>query len=153
MTWFELLLFVHVLAAMLWIGGAVAGTVIGQRIRRSDDAAAMGRFCSAFADVAGPLFGGSSMLVLASGVWMVALEGGPEFSDLWVTIGFVGWLASTVLGATAVGMTWMRIGQRLQGGASLADVQPLLARAVPLTWLDVAIRTTVVLVMVWRPMA
>ena len=151
MTLFQLLLFVHILAAMVWLGGALVGTLIGMLLRASGDAPAMGRFCTAFATVAGPAFGGSGLLVLLTGIGMVASEDYLEFSEPWISIGFAGWFVSMVLGATLVGGTWAKVGRQLTDGADLATVKPLADKAVLWTWVDLALRTVIVFVMVWRP--
>ena len=151
-TLFHALLFVHIIAAAIWIGGALVGMLIGIFLAKQGDADVMSRFCTAFATIAGPVFGGSAMVVLGTGIWMVADSPSIEFSELWVTLGFVGWLVATVMGATVVGMTWTRVGKLLrEPGATIEGVQSTLTKAVRLTWIDLTIRIAVVLVMVWRP--
>ncbi len=151
MTLFQVLLFVHLVAAMIWIGGALVGTLIGTFLSRQGDASAMSKFCMAFATIAGPAFGGSALVVLGTGIWMVA-DSAIEFSALWISLGFAGWIASTVMGATIVGMTWTKVGKLLmEPGATIEGVQPVLTKAVRLTWVDLAVRIGVVLIMVWQP--
>jgi uncharacterized membrane protein len=152
MTLFQLLLFAHLVGVVIWLGGALVGTMLGMSLYKQGDATTMGRFCSAFATIAGPMFGGSALLVLGTGIWMTAMDGAPSFSDLWVSLGFAGWILSTVLGATVVGMTWMRIGQTLQAdGAQMSDADALYAKAMRVTWFDIVLRTAIVLLMVWQP--
>jgi hypothetical protein len=151
MTLFQVLLFVHILASMIWIGGALVGALIGKFIAGQGDASAMSKFCIAFATIAGPAFGGSSLLVVGTGVWMV-IDHDLGFGTLWVTIGLTGWLVSMLMGATIVGMTWTKVGKLLaEPGATIEATQGLITKAQRLTWIDLAIRIGVVLVMVWRP--
>lgn len=84
MTLFEILLVIYLLAVAVWYGGALTGMLLGLQVRRGGEARAFGRFCMSFAEVAGPLFGAAALLVLGTGIWMVALEGGPHFTDPWV---------------------------------------------------------------------
>ncbi len=152
MSLFEFLFFVYLIAAMTWYGGALTGVLLGGQIRRSGDVRAFARFCAAFAQVAGPLFGGAALIVLVTGAWMVALDGGPAFSDPWVMIVLGGWLVAMVLGATAVGLSWTKVAKTLEEpGATLEETQSLITRAVAFSWVDLAIRTAVVFVMVWQP--
>lgn len=152
MSLLEILLFVHILGVVIWLGGAAVGTMLGTFIWRHDDAPAMSRFCIAFASVAGPAFGGSSLIVLITGIWMTALDGSPEFSDLWVVLGLAGWLISTIIGAGIAGTAWTKLGRQLQDdGATLGALTPLYRKAVRVTWFDVALRVALVLLMVWRP--
>ncbi len=152
MSLFEVLLFVYLVAAMVWFGGAFTGVLLGGQIRRGGDTSSFSRYCAAFAQVAGPLFGGSALLVIVTGVWMVALDGGPTFSDLWVMLVLGGWIVAAILGATAVGLSWTKVAIALsEPGATIEGAQGLIDRAVRFSWLDLAIRTAVVLVMVWQP--
>ncbi|MCW2961282.1 MAG: hypothetical protein JWM25_1003 [Thermoleophilia bacterium] len=152
MTTFQLLLFLHILATIIWTGGAFVGMLLGLRLRDSGEASVMARFCEAFAQIAGPLFGGSALLVLATGIGMVAMDGAPEFTDLWVSIAMPGWLLTTVLGATVVGMSWSRLGVDLaKPDASLAALGPRISAAVRWTSIDLVLRTALILLMVWRP--
>ncbi len=151
MTLFEILLVVHILAAMIWIGGALVGMLIGMFIAKGDDANAMSKFCTAFASIAGPAFGGSSLVVVGTGIWMVA-DSAIEFSALWVSLSFAGWLVSMLMGATIVGMSWTKVGKVLrEPGATIEGTRPLISRAVRLTWIDLIIRVAVVALMVTRP--
>lgn len=152
MSLFEFLFFVYLIAAMIWYGGALTGVLLGGQIRRSGDVQAFARFCAAFAQVAGPLFGGTALVVLVTGAWMVALDGGPAFSDVWVMLVLGGWLVAMILGATAVGLSWTKVANALaEPGATLDGVRDLVSRAVAFSWLDLAIRTAVIFVMVWQP--
>ena len=151
MSWFDVLLVVHLLAVMVWVGGAFTGMLLGMRISGQGDVDAMARFCTAFAAVAGPLFGGASLLVLGTGIWMVA-DSPIEFSAQWISLGFLGWIVSTVLGATVVGRSWYGIGERLaEPRARLSVELAALARARRWTLLDLAVRVATIVVMVWQP--
>lgn len=152
MSLFEILLFVHLIALAIWYGGALTGALLGGQIRRSGEVQPFAQYCAAFAQVAGPLFGGSALILIASGVWLVLLDGGPSFSDTWVVIVLVGWVVAMILGATAVGLSWTKVALALsEPGATLDGAQPLITRALRFSWLDLAIRTVVILLMVWQP--
>ena len=98
MTLYEALLFVHVLAAMVWVGGSIMLGFISARVEGTGDAEFRARFSRA-AEVVGPVFGGSALLVLAAGVWMVVESEGIELSQTWVWLGLAGFVLSGVLGA------------------------------------------------------
>jgi uncharacterized membrane protein len=44
MTWYEFLLFVHITAAVIWLGGAFTLQMYGAVVRRGGDAEEMARF-------------------------------------------------------------------------------------------------------------
>lgn len=153
MTLFQVLLLIHILAVVVWLGGAFVALLIGGSLRRSGNTPAMAAYCAALAHLGGPVFGGSSLITLVTGIWMVG-EGYPDWSMLWVNLGFGLWLVSTVMGAAFVGRSWHAVGIALaEPGASIDSQQPMIGRAVVLSWIDLAIRTLVVVVMVWRPVA
>jgi uncharacterized membrane protein len=151
MTFYQLLLVLHLLAAMVWVGGGLAGMVVGGSIYRSGDMSALSRFCRSFASVAAPLFGGSALLVLATGIWMVA-RSSVDFGAMWISIGFTGWLVSMGMGATIVGRSWFKLGLALEEpGANAETARQPFFYARLWTIVDLAVRVGVVAVMVTRP--
>jgi hypothetical protein len=44
MTWYELLLFIHISATVVWVGAGFAQLLIGQRYNRDGDSIAIQRF-------------------------------------------------------------------------------------------------------------
>ena len=144
------LLIVHILAAAIWIGGGVVALLLGSRLAQGDDPAPLARYCRDLGKLGGPVFGGSGGIVLLSGGWLTSAAGF-EFSQTWVIVGLVGWLASTILGAGPVSKTWVKVGQQLDAGESLEATRPLIARAQMISWIDVGIRTAVVVLMVVKP--
>lgn len=152
MSLFDTLLFIYLIAVMTWYGGALTGVLLGGQIRRSGEVQAFAQYCAAFAQVAGPLFGGAALAVIVTGIWMVALDGGPAFSDPWVIVVLGGWIVAAILGATAVGLSWTKVAIALSAPeATIEGAQRLIDRAVRFSWVDLAIRTAVVFVMVWQP--
>ena len=92
------LLFLHVLAAMLWVGGtAVLGAFALRILRgRREDA---GRFIASLRFV-GPLVLAPSLVVLlVTGVWQVADLEAWDFGQTWVQIGLALLIAVFLVGA------------------------------------------------------
>lgn len=162
MTLETVLLLVLVVAAATWFGGSVACTVLGARLAAAREPAALGRFAKEYVQVAPGLFGGSGFLALVAGIWLVAVSDGLGWSG-WVIAALVLWLCSLVLAATAVGLSWTRLAVALGHHVGAPDqaartpavdsagVAGLVRRALRLSWLDVAIRVVVVLLVVLRP--
>jgi hypothetical protein len=76
-TWLH---FVHVLGACIWLGGGLMLVVIGIRLRRTGDPAAIADFGSAVrygARVLGPAW----IVVLGTGVWMVLISAEWKFTE------------------------------------------------------------------------
>ena len=81
----EVLKFVHVAAAIVWVGGAVTLEIMGLRAGRRADTAGMVAF-GKDAEVIGRVYGAATALVLAMGIWMVVDSPAIEFSDAWISI-------------------------------------------------------------------
>ncbi len=98
----EVLLFVHVTAVAVWIGAGVTQLIVSP---------AMGRFGGATAAnwmrqtvrLGRVLFSPAAVLVLISGVWMVARESVYEYEQTFVVIGFVAVALGAFLGIRIYG--------------------------------------------------
>jgi len=115
MTLFEVLLFVHIVAVSVWLGGSIMLAFVSGRVQGTGDAAFRARFAKA-AGVVGPVIGVSAILVLASGVWMVLDSDTIEISQLWVWLGLALFLLSAIVGAAYLGPASNRIVGALEGG-------------------------------------
>ena len=94
---YDWLLFVHVLAAMVWLGGATLTAALAVRALRSDDDGEIARFVGSLR-VVGPLvLAPPPALLLGAGIWMV-LESW-RFGDGWVALGVSLFAAAFLAGA------------------------------------------------------
>lgn len=79
----DFLALVHILAAVIWVGGSIAlGLIAARAVRRAED-----QGMRAMADslqTLGNLFGVSSAVVLGFGIWAVVHAPWASFSDLWI---------------------------------------------------------------------
>lgn len=94
---YELLLTVHVLAAVIWVGGGIAMHILGQRVLKRGDSEEIYKFSNEINTVALRLYAPTALVLLIAGVLLVN-EAGYEFSQLWITLAFVGWGISFILG-------------------------------------------------------
>ena len=97
MSLYEFLLFVHVLAVVLWVGGGTTLHVLGRRVKRAGDPERRLAFARDATWVGNRLYAPLAVVLVIGGVLLV-VEGGYEFSELWITLGFTGWTISLVLG-------------------------------------------------------
>jgi uncharacterized membrane protein len=95
-TLYEWLVFLHVLAAMVWVGGLAALTAFAINALRSGDHNAVARFVGSLRVVGPFVLGPSSALVLACGVWMVVDDAAWTFGQIWI------WLALALLAAAVL---------------------------------------------------
>jgi uncharacterized membrane protein len=94
---YELLLTIHVLAAVIWVGGGLAMHILGRRALRRGDPQEIFEFSKEINTVAPRLYAPTALVLLIAGVLLVN-EAGYEFSQLWITLAFIGWAFSFVVG-------------------------------------------------------
>jgi len=71
MTWYELWLFLHITAAMVWIGGAVAVQVFGILTKRAADPAKTVFFARNVSFTVTRVFLPAAVVVLLAGIGLV----------------------------------------------------------------------------------
>jgi uncharacterized membrane protein len=97
MTLYEVLLTLHIFAAIIWLGAGFVFSILLLLARRAN---AHEREASYHADIdrlATLLFIPASLATLIFGV-LTAIEGDWDFGQAWVLIGLGGWLASFLIG-------------------------------------------------------
>ncbi len=151
MTLYELLLFVHVLAAAAWVGGVVFFGFVLEVALRLDDRSLLLRLI-AYDDRLAPIYYiPAIVLLLAAGVGLV-LDGPWSFGDGWVIAGI-----ALLLGAFALGILFfLPTAKRLRAAVDTAgvespEVRERLASYRVLTWIDAAILVAAVFVMTVKP--
>lgn len=106
MDLYLLLKLVHILGAILWVGGATIMAILALILdRRGDEAALLGAMDS-FGLLGNRVFLPLSLLVIATGLVMAWL-GGWGFAA-WTVLAFVTVVCTAVLGATVLGPTLER---------------------------------------------
>jgi uncharacterized membrane protein len=96
---YDWLLFLHIVAAMIWVGGAVLLGALATRVLRSGEPAAVARFLGSLR-VIGPLvLAPATVAVLVLGVWLVLESSAWSFGQLWVQLALVLFAAAFLIGA------------------------------------------------------
>jgi uncharacterized membrane protein len=115
MTLYEVLLFFHILAMAVWVGGTIMLAFISGKVERSRDVQLRARFAEN-AGVAGVVIGVSALIVLGSGIGMVLDSPAIELSQTWVWVALVLFGVSAVIGATYFGPATGKIVAALDAG-------------------------------------
>lgn len=148
---YKVLLFVHVLAVILWVGAGAMFQIISERLVKSGDVSRMKEFIKTGSLVPSAYFGVLTAAVLGSGIWMV-IESGYTWEDSFVVGGIAGILASGAIGGAVIGRTSEAL-------AAAADAQTLdeagfragVAKLRTFGRLDLAIMAVVVYLMTVKP--
>jgi uncharacterized membrane protein len=85
-TLYDWLMFGHVLAAMVWLGGWAMLAILAALALRDKDLAGLGRFAATIRFVGPRLLAPATVLVPALGVWLVLDSQQWHFGQLWVVL-------------------------------------------------------------------
>jgi|SRR5919201_472156 uncharacterized membrane protein len=140
------LLLIHILSAMVWIGGGVVLLVIGIRVRSDPDAKALAQFARLLPYVGLRVLMPAVLLVLLTGVWMVLTSAAWRISQLWVLLALGLFAVAFLIGAIYLS----RIGLQLARTAGADGTAPRQAVSVLDRWLaGYAAVLVVLLAAVW----
>ena len=101
MTWYEFLLFVHISAAVIWLGGAFTFQMYGFVVRRGGDPEEMARFAGRAGSLAERMFVPASLVVILAGIGLM-IEGNWDWGQLWVVFALVTFAASFATGLLVI---------------------------------------------------
>ncbi len=132
MTWYEFWLFLHITAAMVWIGGAVAIQVFGVLTKNAADPAKSAFFARSVSFTVTRVFLPAALVVIVAGVGLTK-NGHWDWGEPFIVSGLVLW---ALVSLVAFGYLGRAIGR---AGAQLAAEGPSPAlglRMRNLTWLS-----------------
>jgi uncharacterized membrane protein len=96
---YDWLLFVHIVAAMLWVGGLVALNVLAAQVLRSADGDSLVRFTRSLGRIGPTVLAPAVVALLAFGIWMVADSAAWDFGQGWVQLALGLFAAAFIVGA------------------------------------------------------
>jgi len=86
MILYDLVLFGHILAAMVWLGGGLMLVFVARRARASDDPHTIGEFARSLSYLGPRVLAPAVIGVLVSGVALVLESAAWDFAQAWVLI-------------------------------------------------------------------
>jgi uncharacterized membrane protein len=98
-TLYDWLLFLHVLAAMIWLGGGVVLAVTAARILRDPEPGAVARFTESLRAVGPLVLAPATIAVLGLGIGLVVDTDAWDFGQLWVQLGLGLFAGAFLIGA------------------------------------------------------
>lgn len=149
--YYNTLKFLHVLAAITWVGGAIYAQALATKVMREGDAAHLARLAGDLGDLGKRLNLPAAVSVLVFGVWLVAISAW-NFTDAWILIGLGGIAATIVTGAFFLGPEAERLG-KLAPERDPADpeIQRRIRRIFAISRIDLVVLVLVVADMVFKP--
>jgi uncharacterized membrane protein len=134
MTLYELLLFIHIAATVVWVGAGLFGIVLALGYDKDGDDAATERLLKDNERLALRLFVPASLVVVLMGIALVIESDAWSFDQLWLVIGLVGFAVTFCTGLFVLKPVGDRIARQMEldGGMTpqtLVEVQKLLVKA------------------------
>jgi uncharacterized membrane protein len=152
LTWYEFLLFVHIAAAVIWVGGATIIQVYALRIMRASDPMRIADFGHDVEWVANRTLLPSSALAFVSGLWLVIDSDFWGFGEDWIVIGLILFAITFLAGALYFGPETGRLGKLAESEGPTSPVfQVRLQRQLALTRADLMVLFLIIFDMATKP--
>jgi uncharacterized membrane protein len=147
---YDLLKYIHILAAIVWVGGAFIIQMLAIQASRSKDPTDLPRLGRDVGIVGGRVFPIASVILLVAGAYLVTQRW--SFGQAWVTISLVLWLASLLSGALYLGPRSTKVGELFaaEGPTSVAG-RALMAQIFLISRLELVSFAVIVFLMVFKP--
>jgi uncharacterized membrane protein len=148
---YELLVFLHVACAIVWLGAGLLMSVLELKASRSGDPAAMGRIGGDNEWLAPRLFIPASLLTLLFGILLVA-DGPWTIGTLWVDLGLAGFALTFATGIGVLKPTSEKLKATIErDGPGTPEAARLGHRLALVSRLDAVVLFAVVAVMASKP--
>lgn len=149
--WYALFKAVHVIGAVIWVGGGLTITILAMRAERSrapDEVAAIAKQA---AFVGERVFAPVGLIVFLMGIAMVInLHWG--WGTTWIVIGIAGYVITFLTGVLVLGPQSKRVGELIDTkGTEAAETQAAVQRILLIARVDIAVLLLVVADMVLKP--
>ena len=149
---FDALKYLHILAAMIWVGTSIYLQVTATRLSRAGDPERLATFAKDSEFTGTRLIMPSTIALLLLGIALVAYSPVYAFTQLWILLAFAGFAATFVTGAFVIGPTSGRIGGLLEReGPASPEAQALIRRIFVVSRVDLVVLLLVVADMVFKP--
>jgi uncharacterized membrane protein len=147
---YHLVLYVHVICAVIWVGGAVYAQMLALRVSRSDDPSELPRLGRNIEYIGSRVFMPAAVLLFIAGAIMTLQAW--SFGQLWVAVAVGLWILSAAAGAIYLGPRAKRVAALFdaEGPESVAGRQ-LLGRLFLVSRLELVSFAVIIGLMVFKP--
>ena len=149
--WYSAFKAIHVLAAIIWIGGGTLLTILGLAAERKNDPAELANVARQAATVGEKLFAPAGLVVVAMGIAMM-LNTDWGWGKAWIDIALVGYAITFIVGIGVLSPLAKKIvALTEEKGATHPDTTAVIQRILLIARVDVAMLFLVVVDMVVKP--
>ncbi len=149
-TTYEWFLSVHILAAVVWVGGGVTLQVLAIRASRANEGPRLATLATEIEWIGTRIFMPSSLLLVVFGFLLVS-EGNWDYEP-WIVFGIAVWIGSFLLGSGFLGPESRRLSVAIrEQGIDSPEARGRLQRLFLLSRIELAFLLLVVLDMALKP--
>jgi uncharacterized membrane protein len=147
---YELLLFVHVVCAVIWVGGALYAQILAVRAARSDDPVELPRLARHVEFIGSRVFMPAAIMLFVAGAAMTVQAW--SFGRAWIAISVGLWVLSALAGAVYLAPRAKRVAALFDDeGPTSAAGRALLDRMFLVSRLELASFAVIIALMVFKP--
>ena len=150
MSWYELLLTIHIAAVGLWLGSGITIATLGSRALAVDPPS-FGPLALQAGWWAGRAHPGAAVVILIAGILMV-IDADLSFGDAWISIAIGGWIVLMALSGGVIGRASTQLMEGIQErGGYTADLRPVASRLLLSSRVESVLLVLVIADMVAKP--
>ena len=150
MSAYSVLLFIHIVCAVIWVGGAFALQLLAFLVSRTGDQLELARLMRYFELIGSRVFVPVATLLFIAGAVMTLQAW--SFGKTWIAVSVALWILSAVAGAVYLGPRAKRVGDLLNAeGPSSEAGQALMNRLFLVSRLELISFAIIIALMVFKP--
>jgi uncharacterized membrane protein len=96
---YDWLVFFHIFAAMVWVGGLVALSVLATQVLRSGERGAVARFVGSLRMIGPLVLAPATVALLGFGIWLVVNSAAWDFGQTWIRLALALFAGAFLVGA------------------------------------------------------
>ena len=147
---YQVLVYIHIICAVIWVGGAVTLQVLGIRAQRSSDPLESVRLFRQSEFVGTRVFLPASIILFVAGLVMVAQAW--SFGQLWIAVSMGLWIVSALAGALYLGPKSKQVGELIEAEGPTSPAAGALAQRITLvSRLELVSFAIIIAMMVFKP--
>ncbi|HET9498588.1 MAG TPA: DUF2269 family protein [Candidatus Limnocylindria bacterium] len=147
---YQLLVYLHILSGVVWVGGAIYAQVLAFRVSRSEDPTELPMVARHLAALGIRVFMPASVLIIVTGSIMTIQQW--SFGQLWIALAVALWVLSAALGGIYVGPRITRVAALFEAeGPKSPAARSLLERLFLVSRLELVSFLVIIGLMVFKP--
>ena len=147
---YQVLLYVHIVCAVIWVGGAFYSQLLAIRVMRSDDPADLPKLGRNLEFIGQRVFLPAAILLFIAGAAMVVNRW--SFGQTWVAVAVALWILSAVAGAVYLGPRTKTVSELFEReGPTSTAARALMDRLFLVSRLELVSFAIIIAMMVFKP--